>query len=113
MNKILERFMLWSFKSAIDRAVKEMIKEDEAFIKSNAEGTEFHKRGASMKIIDIMIDPSIHHFTKQIIRRALEIDPVDAIGDIELALEALKEKFTDNFGEDGGNDNTTVKPNNP
>ena len=35
-------------------------------------------------------DPSIHHFTKQIVRDALNHDPVDAIADIELALNVLK-----------------------
>ena len=44
-----------------------------------------------MKPYEVLNDPSVHTFTKRIIREALVKDPVDAVADIETALEVVKE----------------------
>ena len=41
----------------------------------------------------VLDDPSVSYFTKQIIREGLEKDPVDAVAYVELALLMLKEKL--------------------
>jgi hypothetical protein len=41
----------------------------------------------------VLDDPSVSYFTKQIIREGLEKDPVDAVAYVELALLILKEKM--------------------
>jgi hypothetical protein len=45
------------------------------------------------KLFKVLNDPSIHNFTKQIIRDGLKKDPVDAVADVKLALKILKEEF--------------------
>jgi hypothetical protein len=46
-----------------------------------------------MNISEILIDPTVHEFAKQIIMESFRHDVVDAIADIELALEAVKSRF--------------------
>ena len=41
----------------------------------------------------VLDDPSVSNFTKQIIHEGLEKDPVDAVAYVELALEILKEEL--------------------
>ena len=41
----------------------------------------------------VLDDPSVSNFTKQIIHEGLEKDPVDAVAYIELALLVLKEEL--------------------
>ena len=41
----------------------------------------------------VLDDPSVSYFTKQIIREGLEKDPVDAVAYVELALQVLKEEM--------------------
>ena len=42
---------------------------------------------------EVLDDPSVSNFTKQIIHEGLEKDPVDAVAYVELALEILKEEL--------------------
>jgi hypothetical protein len=42
---------------------------------------------------EVLDDPSVSNFTKQIIHEGLEKDPVDAIAYVELALLILKEEL--------------------
>jgi len=51
------------------------------------------------KVAEIMNDPSTHAFTRQIIIVALTKDPVDAVSDIELALEVVKEVMNERLGK--------------
>jgi hypothetical protein len=44
-------------------------------------------------LFKVLNDPSVHNFTKQIIRDGLAKDPVDAVGDVKLALKVLKKEF--------------------
>lgn len=37
----------------------------------------------------ILNDPTVHNFTKEIIRKGMTLDPVDAVADVRLALYAL------------------------
>ena len=46
-----------------------------------------------MKPYEVLNDPSVHTFTKNIIHEGLEKDPVDAVAYVELALEILKEEL--------------------
>jgi len=41
----------------------------------------------------VLDDPSVSYFTKNIIREGLEKDPVDAVAYVELALLILKEEL--------------------
>ena len=41
----------------------------------------------------VLDDPSVSYFTKNIIREGLEKDPVDAVAYVELALFILKEEL--------------------
>ena len=41
----------------------------------------------------VLKDPSVSYFTKNIIREGLEKDPVDAVAYVELALLVLKEEL--------------------
>ena len=41
----------------------------------------------------VLDDPSVSNFTKQIIHEGLEKDPVDAVAYVELALQVLKEEM--------------------
>ena len=41
----------------------------------------------------VLDDPSVSNFTKQIIHEGLEKDPVDAVAYVELALLILKEEL--------------------
>ena len=43
------------------------------------------------KLITVLKSETVHGFTKEIIIQALRRDPVDAVADIELALEVVKE----------------------
>ena len=44
-------------------------------------------------INEVMSNPTIHTFTKKIIIEALEHDPVDAIADMQLALDTFKQYY--------------------
>jgi hypothetical protein len=46
-----------------------------------------------MEILEVLKDPSVRYFAKHIIARALQLDPVDAIADMELALDTFKEHY--------------------
>ena len=41
----------------------------------------------------VLDDPSVSYFTKQIIQEGLEKDPVDAVAYVELALLIIKEEL--------------------
>jgi len=43
-----------------------------------------------INISKVLADPKVHYFTKEIIKKALRRDIVDAIADIESALEVVK-----------------------
>lgn len=45
-----------------------------------------------MNIQQMRKDPTVHFFTRQIVEAAQLKDPVDAVADIELALEILNEE---------------------
>ncbi len=38
----------------------------------------------------VMTDPTVHRFTKHILKECADHDPVDALADLELALETWK-----------------------
>ena len=42
---------------------------------------------------EVLDDPSVSNFTKQIIHEGLEKDPVDAVAYVELALLILKQEL--------------------
>jgi hypothetical protein len=79
------------------------------------------------KLFVVLNDPSVHNFTKQIIRDGLTKDPVDAVSDVETALEVLKEVMNERLGIKDksifpwrnevvyivGNPPTVAKPSNP
>ena len=46
---------------------------------------------------EVLDDPSVSYFTKQIIREGLEKDPVDAVAYVEFALLILKEELLSKF----------------
>jgi hypothetical protein len=46
---------------------------------------------------EVLEDPSVSDFTKNIIREGLEKDPVDAVAYVELALLILKEELLSKF----------------
>jgi len=43
------------------------------------------------KVRAILDDPTVYEFTKDIIRKGLFMDSLDAVNDVELALTVLKE----------------------
>ena len=55
-----------------------------------------------MNAFKAMNDTTVHDFTKQIITVALTKDPVDAVADIELALEVVKETVDEFLKNAGG-----------
>ena len=42
---------------------------------------------------EVLNDPSVRNFTKEIIKKGLDRDIVDSIRDVELALKCLKEMY--------------------
>jgi len=46
--------------------------------------------GISKAIDEVLKDPSVHNFTKDTIRRGLQLDCLDASRDVQLAAEVLR-----------------------
>jgi hypothetical protein len=45
------------------------------------------------KIKQVLDDPSVHNLTKEILRKALTVDMLDAVYDVQLAYECLEDRF--------------------
>jgi len=51
--------------------------------------------GLRQAIDDVLLDPTVHFFTKDTIRRGLNMDPLDAYYDAALATEVLRAHMDD------------------
>ena len=77
-----------------DTGIWAALKQDALLEEGESMATRFQSMvenvGITKAIEAVLADPTVHFFTQDTIRRGLQMDPVDAFHDVELASEVLR-----------------------